>query len=78
LTVRKNSFVERTQPLQNFSKRSGAGSKNKSRFNRIFMKLPNRSNKQKTRPTLFTTKIMGLIKRKMRFRISDWARLEAT
>jgi hypothetical protein len=67
LTVRKNSFVERTQPLQHFSKRSGAGSTNKSRFNWIFMKLPNSSKKQKTRPTLFTTKIMGLIKKKMRF-----------
>jgi hypothetical protein len=31
------------------------------------MKLPNSSKKEKTRPTLFTTKIMDLIKRKMRF-----------
>ncbi len=42
------------------------------------MKLQNRTKNWKTRTTLFTTKIVSLIKRKMRFRISDWARLETT
>ncbi len=31
--LRKNSFVERTQPFGNFSKRNAAGCTNKSRFN---------------------------------------------
>jgi hypothetical protein len=31
------------------------------------MKLPNSTKKWRTRATLFTTKIMSLIKRKMRF-----------
>jgi hypothetical protein len=33
IDCRKNSFVERTQPFGNFSKRNRAGCTNKSRFN---------------------------------------------
>jgi hypothetical protein len=37
---RKNSFAERIEPLRNIRKGSRAGCKNRSWFNRIFMKLP--------------------------------------
>ncbi len=60
---RKNSFVERTEQLRNFSKGSGAHCTNESWFNRISVKLPNSAKKWKTR----TTKIMELIKRMMKF-----------
>jgi hypothetical protein len=75
---RKNRIVERTQPLTNFTKRSRAGYTNKYRFNWICMQLPNSTRKWKMRATLFTTKIMSLIKRKRNIRISDWGRLKTT
>jgi hypothetical protein len=62
IDCRKHSFEERTQPLRNFSKRSRAGGTNKSRFNRIFMKLPNSIKKWEMKATLYTIKIMSLIK----------------
>jgi hypothetical protein len=67
IDCRKHSFGERTWPLRKFSKRNRAGCTNKSRFNWIFMKLPNGTKKWETKATLYTTKIMSLIKRKMRF-----------
>jgi hypothetical protein len=67
IDCRKNRIVERTQPLRNFTKRSRAGYTNKYRFNWICMKLPNSTKKWKMRATLFTTKIMSLIKRKMKY-----------
>jgi hypothetical protein len=63
----KHSFEERTQPLANFNKRSRTSYTNKSRFNWVFMKLPNNTKKWETRATLRTIKIMSLIKRKMKF-----------
>jgi hypothetical protein len=63
---RKHSFEERTQPLRNISQRSRAGCTDKSRFNWVFMELPNSTKKWETRATLNTCKIMSLIKREMK------------
>jgi hypothetical protein len=68
---RKHSFEERTQPLRNFSKRSRAGYTNKFKFNQVFTKLLNSTKKWEMRATLNTIKIMSLIKREMKFRISE-------
>jgi hypothetical protein len=64
---RKHSFEERTQPLRNISQRSRARCTDKSRFNWVFMKLPNHTKKRETRATLNTFKIMSLVKREMKF-----------
>jgi len=64
---RKHSFEERTQPLRNVSQRSRAGCTDKTRFNWVSMKLPNRTKKWETRATLNTFDIMSLIKREMKF-----------
>jgi hypothetical protein len=64
---RKHSFEERTQPLRNVSQRSRAGCTDKTRFNWVSMKLPNRTKKRETRATLNTFYIMSLIKREMKF-----------
>jgi hypothetical protein len=60
---RKHSFEERTKPLRNISQRSRAGCTDKSRFNWVCMKLPNRTKKRETRATLNTFKIMSFLKR---------------
>jgi len=67
LSLDTHSFEERTQPLRNIRQRSRAGCRDKSRFNWVFMKLPNSTKKQETRATLNTFKIMSLIKREMKF-----------
>ncbi len=63
MSLDTHSFEERTQPLRNIRQRSRAGCRDKSRFNWVFMKLPNSTKKQETRATLNTFKIMSLIKR---------------
>jgi hypothetical protein len=64
---RKHSFEERTQPLRNISQRDRAGCTDKSRFNWVFMELPNSTKKRETRATLNTFQIMSLIKGEMKF-----------
>ncbi len=65
---KKCSFEEKTQPFRNIGQRTKAGCTNKSKFNWIFIKLPNCTKKQETRATLYTLKIMSLVKKKMKFR----------
>jgi hypothetical protein len=67
IDCRKCSFEERTQPLRNISKKTRGSCTDKSRFNWIFMELPNCTKKWETRATLYTFKIMSLIKREMKF-----------
>jgi hypothetical protein len=67
LTVGNIALKKEHSHLTNISQRSRAGCTDKSRFNWVFMKLPNHTKKREMRATLNTFKIMSLIKREMKF-----------
>jgi hypothetical protein len=67
LTVGNIALKKEHKPLRNISQRSRAGCTDKTRFNWVSMKLPNRTKKRETRATLNTFYIMSLIKREMKF-----------
>jgi len=73
---RKNSFIERTQPLRNFSKRTRAGCTNKSKFNGFLWNFQTAQRNGGQGPHFSPLKLWALLKERWDFRISDWTRLE--
>jgi hypothetical protein len=60
LTTGNIALKKELSHLETSIKRHKTGCTNKSRFNPIFMKLPNSKKKQETKATLYTIKIMSL------------------